>query len=151
MSVPFWKLTCDRHPGQKFESAGEIKQLICGYFEWADLNPIATEELSFYMGEPVRAKVNKKRAYTQAALCAFLGISQVTWFRWRKGDQDATYPGLSEVIDWADKVCFEQKLTGAAAGLFNPMIISRDLGLTDKQDVKTTTTTVVIQGNDAEL
>lgn len=148
---PFWKLTLKRHHLQKFDSAEQIQALICEYFGWADANPIVYEEMSFYLGEPVRAKGYKKRAYTQAALCAFLGITQVTWFRWRKGEQEHNLPGLSDIIIWADNVCFEQKLTGAAAGIFNPMIISRDLGLSDRQEVKTEATTVVIKGNDAEL
>ena len=31
---------------------------------------------------------------------------------------------------------FEQKFAGAAVGLFNADIIARDLGLTDKQEIK---------------
>ena len=38
---------------------------------------------------------------------------------------------------------FEQKFAGAAVGLFNANIIARDLGLTDKQEIKMDNANVV--------
>ena len=43
-----------------------------------------------------------------------------------------------EIIRAIDKIMFAQKFEGAASGAFNANIIARDLGLTDKSELKVT-------------
>jgi hypothetical protein len=45
------------------------------------------------------------------------------------------YKGFSQVITKIEKVIYNQKFTGAAAGFLNPNIIARDLGLAEKKEV----------------
>jgi hypothetical protein len=69
------------------------------------------------------------RAMTFNGLCIFLDIDRKTWDLYREREEYAA------VCARVDGVIREQKFTGAAAGLLNPVIIARELGLADKQEV----------------
>jgi hypothetical protein len=60
----------------------------------------------------------------------YTGIPGSTWRHWRQ-----TRPDLLAVIQWAEQNIRDQKFGGAAINQFNANIISRDLGLVDRQDV----------------
>ena len=68
----------------------------------------------------------------------FIEVSEDTWRSYQKKD------GFSEVYTKAMTVVTNQKMAGAAAGFFNPMIVARDLGLTDKSEVKQASISVEI-------
>jgi hypothetical protein len=68
------------------------------------------------------------QAMTIKGLCVFLDISYQNWTEY------CARAAYSEVCEWAEAVIYQQKFTGAAAGLLNPAIIARDLGLADKSD-----------------
>jgi hypothetical protein len=138
-----WKLNKKR--GQLYDNPDMLREHIEGYFEWAEANPLEEEVVSFFQGIDCRAVLNKRRAFTITGLCVYLGISQSAWKVWRDTRKD-----LQEVVAWADDIIFEQKFTGAAAGQFNAALIGRELGLVDKQE-HTSSTTVIIKGNDADL
>lgn len=55
-----------------------------------------------------------------------------------KANLDNRYQEFIEIIRAIDKIMFAQKFEGAAAGVFNANIIARDLGLTDKTELKVT-------------
>ena len=105
---------------------------ICGYFQWVEDNPLQEAKLVTYEGNSTLEGIPKMRAPTLAGLTAYIGISRTTWGDWRRG---TTRPELSHVVEWAEQFMYESKFTGASAGLLNAMMISRDLGLIDKQEV----------------
>lgn len=102
-----------------------------GYFEWVGNNPLISAETVKFQGTGAVMEVPFRRAMTIAGLCLYLGCTEETWGQWRASRTD-----LSEVITRAETVIRTQKFEGAAAGLFNPNIIARDLGLSDKQDIR---------------
>jgi len=102
----------------------------CEYFQWASDNPLMAVELVKYQGEARQVKVPKMRAMTIAGLCNFLDISTSTWSSYR------TSPDFLGVTERVESIIYVQKFEGAAADLFNGNIIARELGLTDRQEVK---------------
>jgi hypothetical protein len=51
-------------------------------------------------------------------------------------NRDNRYSEFKEVIDYIDLVTYDDQLSGAIAGVFNNNVVIRNLGLSDKQEVK---------------
>lgn len=130
----FWKARTKHGRDKLFESAELLWEACCEYFDWVEANPLWEDKVSFYQGVPTHEKVEKMRAMTLDGLCFFLRINDQTWRNWKKDDD------FLGVITEAENVIRSQKFAGAAADLLNANIISRDLGLSDKSEVKQTST-----------
>lgn len=128
----FWKARTKHGRDRLFSSPEALWEACCEYFEWVDENPLIEIKAFAYQGEVVKEPIPKMRAMTIAGLCLFLGIERGTWNQWRKVDD------FSNVVANADAIIREQKFTGAAADLLNASIISRDLGLAERQSVSVT-------------
>lgn len=126
-------------------SPDEIIKKAIAYFQWNEANPIVTEEHAIYMGGANGYEVYKARPLTITRCVLFLGISYETWSNYRKrealqaedkqcDDDGAEY---TAAINWVEGIIRSQKFEGAAAGIFNPMIICRELGLKDNTKVVT--------------
>ena len=109
-----------------FETPEDMWSKALEYFEWCDSNPIDETKLFSFQGEVKSGKAPHIRAMTQAGLCAFLNIGVSTWHDYKKKEE------FSEVTSLIESVMYEQKFSGAAAGMLNANIIARDLGLVDK-------------------
>ena len=109
-----------------FETPEDMWGKALEYFEWCDSNPIDETKLFSFQGEVTSGKAPHIRAMTQAGLCAFLNIGVSTWHDYKKKEE------FSEVTSLIESVMYEQKFSGAAAGMLNANIIARDLGLVDK-------------------
>lgn len=127
----FWKLRTKHGPNPKFSSESQLWEACCEYFEWVEANPLWESKVVTRNGEPCEFPIPKMRAMTIKGLCIFLDIDQSTWEDYRTPEK-----GLSRVTNKVDNIIYEQKFTGASAGLLNPNIIARDLGLSDKQETK---------------
>jgi len=103
-----------------------------GYFEWLDNNPLQEARLVSFEGNSRIVNVPKMRSPTLAGLCLHLEISRDNWGKWRRGENRSD---LQPVVEIVEQIMYEAKFTGAAAGLLNPLIISRDLGLADRSEV----------------
>ncbi len=110
----FWKLRSVSGPPKKFNTPEELEAVCNDYFE--------------ARSQETWNKV--KVPYTQASLCAFIGITQETWMKWRRERED-----LTAVITRVDELIRDQKFTGAVVGVYNHNIIARDLGLADQKNV----------------
>lgn len=71
----------------------------------------------------------KMRAYTWSGLYTFLDVYDL-----REYKTNPEYKDFSPVITRIENILRTQKFEGAAAGLLNPNIIARDLGLVDRAD-----------------
>ena len=128
---------------KSFDSAQHLWECCVEYFDWCTGQVIQEEKAFHFQGVIVKDKVEKMRAMTQAGLCVFIGIHEDTWRTYKDEEHD-----FSEVASYVDKIIYEQKLTGAAAGVLNASIISRELGLADKQEITTDTPDVPKSFND---
>ena len=133
----FWKARTSVGRPRLFESDEALWEACCEYFQWVDENPLHEMKAFSYQGEVVQEPVAKMRAMTIDGLCLFLDIAVSTWYEWRSVDD------FSEVVAKAESVIRSQKFAGAAADLLNANIIARDLGLTDKTEVKQSVTAKV--------
>ena len=110
----------------KYETADALAHECLSYLEWVENNPLHEEKAFSVGGEIKKEKIGKMRAATMNS-----GITwaiKETWINWRKTRAD-----LSEVIAHTEQLIYDQKFTGAAAGLLSTNIIARDLGLVEKQ------------------
>lgn len=124
-----WKLRKTHGRKKKFQSPETFWAAAVRYFEWCENNPWKEQQLVTNRGSFTKAYVERPRAMTQAGLCLHIGLSHTAYAEYR------ARPEFAEVAKAIDLIMYEQKFTGAAAGVFNYAIIARELGLTDKQEV----------------
>jgi len=140
----FW-LQRSKHGREKiFETPEIMLEAAYEYFQWCDNNPILEsvamkrkisrdEEIIELIEQP------KMRAYTMQGLCIFLHVNTIYFNRFEqniKVNKDPNEIDFCKVLTHIREIIYNQKFTGAAAGLLNPNIIARDLGLTDKKEVE---------------
>lgn len=124
----FWEARTTHGRDLIFSTPEVLWNACIEYFQWVDDNPLLEAQAFAYQGEITQAALPKMRAMTKEGLCLFLGIGTSTLEDY-KSRQD-----FSVVIMRIEMVLRDQKFSGAAAGLLNPNIIARDLGLRDKTD-----------------
>jgi len=150
---PFKKLTKNfEWQGKKllgrpanYEDANKFATDIVDYFKWTESNPLHETHVSAYMGEVIKTPVERLRAMTIRGCCRFIGIGHRTWYDYRNNGnpehadykESGHYDDHYKIICWAEDVIYNQKLEGAAAGLFNAAIIIRELGLKDTSKLLT--------------
>lgn len=127
----FWLQRSSHGRKPIFASPDDLWSAACEYFEWVEENPLIETKLFSYEGEIVEGEIPKMRAMTIQALCFFIGISRQGWSEY-KAKQDFSY-----IVEEIEAVIFSQKFEGASGGFLNASIISRELGLADKQDITT--------------
>jgi len=125
-----WKARSTHGRKPIFKDADTLHAACLQYFQWCEDTPLMAIELVKYQGEAKQVRVPKMRAMTIAGLCNFLDISTTTWGNYR------TNPDFLEVIERVENIIYVQKFEGAAADMLNGNIIARELGLSDRQDVK---------------
>ena len=127
----YWKLA--NMPGYRksFESPEELYRVAKEYFEYTDQRFIAKEE---WKGKPLKKVTTKLRVpYTYSSWYLFAGISHATWKRYRENEE---FKGYREIVDYIDETIYNNKYEGAVVGMFNALMISRDLKLTEHTETK---------------
>ena len=122
----FWKVRSRHGPNVIFADPVKLQEACQEYFEWCEDNPLHESVVGWHKGEATIEELPKMRAMTIGGLSIFLGITSKTFFEWKNTRED-----LKHVLEWAEEIIRMQKFAGAAAGLLNANIISRDLGLKD--------------------
>lgn len=122
----FWKVRSTHGRAPIFASPQLLWEACSEYFQWVRKNPLYEAKAFAYQGEVVIENLPKMRAMTIGGLCIFLDISQQAWGEYKLRQ------GFGDVTTRVQDIIRTQKFEGAAAELFNPNIIARDLGLADK-------------------
>ena len=135
----YWKMRSVQ--GQKYltkpkaiPTAKMLWELACLYFERVDNAPIKKKD--FIRGGDkagTQIDIDAARPYTWSGFEDFLfeeGI--IMSLENYKYNRKGTHDGYEEVVELIDKVMYANKFDGASVGIFNPSIISRELGLVDK-------------------
>jgi len=126
----FWEARSSHGRKPIFENPDILWDGCVQYFQWTEDNPL--EEAIVYQGALNETQSKPlMRAMTISGLCLFLDINYSTWENYREKDD------FIRVTKNAEQIIYNQKFSGAAAGLLNPNIIARDLGLKDesKQEI----------------
>lgn len=130
-----WQKVSNPGRPRKFETSYDLWTAACEYFKWMDENPIIKHDPTVVNKEIIDHPVKLKRPYTWASLCVYLNVGQ-GFFRQFKTQKELPDENFSAVISKIEEIMFAQKFEGAAVGEFNANIISRELGLADKKEVK---------------
>lgn len=140
----FWRQRSSHGRKPKFPEPDTLWEACCEYFDWVEATPLEEAQAFAYQGTVKLQALPKMRAMTNVGLCIFLDISQQAWTEYRARE------GFGEVTTRVDEIIRTQKFEGAAAGLLNPSIIARDLGLAEKQE-HSGGVSVVLTSDDANL
>lgn len=139
----FWKLR-SRHGRKKLFATPELFwEASCEYFAWIDAHPWTRNEVikgGDLAGQIVKIEID--RPYTLTGLCLYLDCS-TEWLRHFE-DNNKESKDFMPMITRVREIIYTQKFEGAAVGAFSATIISKDLGLVDRQDVTQTTKQNVI-------
>lgn len=126
----------------------QVFDLAIRYFEWAEENAIKASETAAFQGIVKESRVHKPRVFTINGLCLFCGFSDSVISKWRRE------AGFSEVIEFIDKVIYEQKFQLAANGIVNASFMGKELGIdsgiTTNVSVETNSTTQSIDSVTAD-
>lgn len=132
-----WKARTNVGRPRLFSDPEALWEACVEYFDWIEQNPLYEMKAFAYQGVVTQEAVPKMRAMTIEGLCLFLDIARSTWYEWASKDD------YSDIIEKVERVIRDQKFSGAAADLLNANIIARDLGLSEKSEVKQTVTATV--------
>lgn len=131
----FWKLRSSHGRDKLFETPDLLWEAAQEYFNWCDAHPwykVEANKNPKARREDKLIKVPTAIPYTLSGLCIYLDASENWWKEFRKGENLSK--DFLAVISRVEEIIRTQKFTGAAVGAFNANIISRDLGLADKQE-----------------
>lgn len=122
----FWEARSSHGRKPIFSDPEQLWTACVEYFEWVEDNPL--QEGIAYQGKLSDDALPKMRAMTLWGLCNFLDIGENTWREYCKRED------FLQVTSRVDQIIRQQKFEGASAGLLNPNIIARDLGLAEKNE-----------------
>lgn len=134
----FWKVRSKHGRDKIFETPEILWEAACEYFEWVVDNPL--QKAIIYQGEVSKESEDLMRPMTIGGLCIFLDV-HAEYLAGFESDLDLeTKEGkdFSQIVKAIKQIIYEQKFAGATAGLMNPNIIARDLGLKDKSSSELT-------------
>ncbi len=131
----FWEARASSGRDKIFQTPGQLWDAACEYFNWVADNPM--EKAIIYQGEISEKPELLMRAMTVKGLCIFLGVNSQYIYDFTNALDMNTEEGkdFSVIIKRIRDIIDTQKFEGASAGLLNPNIIARDLGLADKKDL----------------
>lgn len=140
----FWKLRSKHGRDKLFASPKLLWKAACEYFEWCDENPLLEEviekvKVNGFGDELKRELLPKMRPYTLQGLCIYLDCNKGYFDDFEnalKGKEDKESKDFSVMITRIREIIYTQKFEGASVGFFNASLISRDLGLSDKQEIQ---------------
>lgn len=116
-----------------YDNAEELWRKAEAYFEWCDSEPI-TSKRTIQSGKGVGTKVDIEnvRPYSLKGLCLFCGINE-TWLKDIAGGTDKNSIWFL-VVEKIMYVIYNQNVEGAYVDLFNPIMVSKILGLDKPED-----------------
>jgi hypothetical protein len=128
----FWKARSKHGRGKIFSTPEILWQAACEYFKWVEENPL--KKTIVYQGAVSEETESLMRAMTIEGLCIFLDVPTQTFLNYCDKENDS-YKDFFEITTRIREIIRTQKFEGASAGMLNPNIIARDLGLVDKKEV----------------
>lgn len=119
-----WKIRQNVGRPSIFKTPEDLWNNVIEYFQYIDDNPILKTDFKGKDNEMVQYDL--QRPYTWQGIYVFLGVNDLEHYK--------TKPDFSEILTRIRNIIYAQKFDGATVGIFNQLIIARDLGLTDRID-----------------
>lgn len=126
----FWKLRSKHGRNKLFATPELLWESACEYFEWCDNHPWVVKKTRKKGKTTENEETPTQMPYSLTGFALYCGASEEFWRAFKK----ANHPEFKEVIARVESVIETQQFTGATVGAFNANIISRKLGLIDKQE-----------------
>lgn len=125
-----WKLRLKHGRNFAIESPQELWENFIEYSDWIENNPLKEQQLiktkvsrdSETVGTYTLSKMRAMTKDSFALACGLSGWHVIESYKERNND-------FLQVVTRIEKYIYDQKLTGAAAGLLNANIIARELSL----------------------
>ena len=118
----------------KFKNPESLVLSFVEYLQWNEANPILEEKQRVLSdGQVIRHSNPLARVPTLTGWLVFIGLDNATWYNYYKVHSD-----FKEAVQIIENVIRTRKMEGATAGIFNPLVIMRDLGLKDRHATELT-------------
>lgn len=146
-----WKTRAKSGRDAIFQTPQALWIAACEYFKWVDENPLNDHEWKTEDKELTQVENPKMRPYTIIGLCIFCHVNSAYFRKFKQNLRDKqerlemedevnkeqlkVISDFNTVIETIEEIIYQQKFEGAATGLMNANIISRDLGLADKKEI----------------
>lgn len=134
----FWKLRSKHGRDKIFESGEMIIQACDEYMECLEQNPLQEHD---FVGKDAReVNKDKKHVPTWAGFATFCNTHKQHFNQLKvdyKNEKDEIKKDIYIALMRVDDIFFHDKFSAASAGLANPNLIGKDLGLKDSVDVTT--------------
>ncbi len=125
----FWKARSYHGRKPIYSDPDKFYDACCKYFEWIEEHPLFSTK-PMVEDKVIRdVPISHMRIMTITGCARYIGMTFNTWTQYREKED------FSNIIKEVEQIIFDQKLSGAAAGLLNANIISRELGLKDSSAV----------------
>ncbi len=118
----FYKLASFTGRPKLFATPDDLLTAAFDYFDYCENNPVI--KYGIYGCPPRMVGVKKMRAMSLQGLCAHIGLCHL-----RRYKQNAEFV---PVIAYIQNVIFSWNIEGAAAGVLNPCVVARVLGLVEQ-------------------
>lgn len=122
----YWKIRSKDGRDRIFKKPEELLEACNEYFKWVEENPLKEQQLFAFQGQVTKEDGNKMRIMSLGGLCNFIDIAKSTFQEYEK------LPDFSAITTRVRQIIETQQLEGASAGLLNPSIVARKLGLSEK-------------------
>lgn len=117
------------------KSPEQLWELACEYFQRCDNTPWLRTD--FKGKDAIEVHIPTSRPYTWSGFDDFLfekiGLSRLQDY---KDNKDGRYSEFAYIITRIGQIMRTQKFEGAAVGAFNPNIIAREIGLSEKTELE---------------
>lgn len=132
----YWKWRGNVGKPKNLKSPKQLMDAASEYFQWCDDNPFVKHDFirSGDMAGDI-VSIPTMRPYTWQGLEMWLRdknlLAKLDDYR---SNKDGRYPEYADTLTHISQIIFDQKFSGAAVGLFNSNLISKDLGLVDRTE-----------------
>jgi hypothetical protein len=134
----FWRLRSKHGRDAIFTDPNVLLEAAYEYFE-------ATNKRKWFKREAIKSgdkagtiiEIETETPYSDKGLCMFFGVHSQYLKDFKQSETYKSNPDFSLVIAHVEEVIDMQQMEGSVVGTFNPNIISRVLGLSDKTETKT--------------
>lgn len=126
--MSIWKNIANIHTPANIDTPENLWFLAISYFAWCEENPHISSQVVKYPLHYELACIPQMRAFTMRSFLAHAGLTKAAY------EAAKAKPEFEVVCELIESIIYDQKFTGAAAGVLKESLISRDLGLGEKVD-----------------
>jgi len=135
----FWKARSSHGRKPIYDDPEKLQDAIEQYFEWVDNNPLVEYKPMIEDKQITNAIIPRMRPMLLGECARFCGLTTDSWYDYKKKDD------FSVIIETAEEIIHNQKLSGAIAGFFKENIVARYLGIKDRTDVTTDDKAITVE------